>query len=563
MISKQYTFYRQTWVVIFLILTPILIVAGFNFRVDPLQIYRRQSSAVPHFYKDQRFQNAGKLNSYLDEYEAIIIGHSHTDNFLPSKVQEWLGWGRVLKLTIDGGMPRELFVMASKALKKGGISHVLWGVGNNFCGADPFAFNPRRMFPDFLYTKSIMDDIPYLLSLDIATFSWELLTGSSAWGTDLETLNYWMTNRVKSYLQFNSKKNLAKLQGQLTTKRRKKKLEQLPEAVRVRTFPNIEKNLLPLIRNYPETQFVFFLPPPYYLQLTNSVRYDQWLGLQKTLVEVTAQLPNVRIYGFDDCAFIGGNAANYRDMGHYHSGVNQFVLKAFSEDYQRLTTNNFAGYEARVRTNILSFEIVSDFQKMIPMGLPQENETLRLLLEGDRHKEMFEKTKRLFKEKQFAAAVNALNMIVREKNVDQALLAKVHYYRGLSYMRMKQPMPAINDYKETIALNPNHAWAYADRGKAYLRIKDFNSAQTDFEKFISLKPKHFKGYLLLGRLKAKKGERKEAISLFSKAIELSPKRARLYIDRGKVYVRIGEQGMAQEDFYMARKLSPSIRIPSY
>jgi hypothetical protein len=364
-------FKRHALLIIVLAMLPLMVVGGMNFTVDPLQIYRKQNFGEPRFYSDQRFQNAGKIKSYLpnDDYKTIIIGHSHSDNFIPSKVQMLLKSGKTLKLTIGGSTPREQYLMVSQALEKGNINTVIWGIGANFKGNDPYKYNKRRLFPHYLYSESIFDDSPYLLSLDILQFSFEQLQGKLGWETDLDMLNYWMDRRVKSYAVFNSKKNLRKLENRLA--KIKQKSETLPQ-IKGKRYPNVKVNLLPIIKKYPNVNFVLFFTPSYYLRYTNVRLYLDIFSLQQTVVDAMDQFPNVRVFGFDDYSTIGGNAANYRDMGHYHSGVNMYILQAIRDDRHRLTSSNFAEYESIVRRNILRFKIYSDFETMIPMALPRK-----------------------------------------------------------------------------------------------------------------------------------------------------------------------------------------------
>ena len=523
MLKYRHNYKYHAVLIILISVLFVLFFAGFNYIVDPLQIYRKQSFVAPRFYSDQRFQNAGKINSYLssDKYETLIIGHSQVDNFIPSKVQNFLNSGKALKLTIDGSTPREQYLMVSKALEKGKINTVLWGVGLNFRESTPFRYNKNQFFPDYLYTESNFDDHPYLLSLDIFNFSVDLLRDKSAWETDLEMLNYWMPNQVKNYASFSSEKKLSDLQKQLE-KSDVKCLKSMPEIQKI-SFPNIVTNLLPLIKKYPDVHFILFFPPHYYLELANFNNYFDLLSLQKSAVEDTALCPNVMVFGFDDSSAIGGNAANYRDMYHFHSGVNMYMLESIRNDRHRLTSLNFAEYETKVRNNLRDFRIYSNFETMIPMALPQENETLFATLRSNESKEMLDNAIILYKSNKFSAAVKILEAIINSTATDNiTLLQNAHYYRGNAFMHMEKLDTAIHDYNKVVEINPDFAWAYIERGTAFLKLKNVDAAKKDFKHFITLKPNDFRGYWLLGNLSAKKGALRQAVALLTKAIELSP-----------------------------------------
>lgn len=357
----------------------MLFVAVTNIIVDPLQIYRKQLVKPPVFWTEQRFQNAGKINSYVasGEYDSIIIGHSQLDNFRPSSIQHLLGWGPTLRLTSDGSTPYEQYITADYALKTRAVKNVLLGIGKNYLDNNPRIFNNGRVFPVFLYTETWVDDYPYWLGFDVFEFSLQLIFGVLDWTSDLDSLNYWMPAHLRSYVRFNSQESLRVLAHVLNKKNRVDATTELKS----KQFINVSQNLTPLVEGHEEVNFILFFPPMHYVTLTNIDFYTKWMGLQKFVVEKTAGMNNVKVFGFDDCAFIGGNSANYRDKVHYHSGVNQYMLEAFRDDRHRLTLATFPEYEERVRRNVAEYQVWSDFSTMIPMALPEENAELQQYLQ--------------------------------------------------------------------------------------------------------------------------------------------------------------------------------------
>ena len=544
---------RQAIFVIFLSIIPILFVGVGNFVVDPMQVYRKQRFVTPRFWTEQRFQNAGKINSYLsqDGYEAVIIGHSHVDNFIPSQVQKLLHLGKTLKLTINGSTPREQYLMVSKALEKGKIKTVLWGIGLNFRERNPFRYNENRLFPQYLYSESILDDYPYLLSTDIFNFAVRLIQNQSTWSTDLDRLNYWMPEQVKNYTKFSSVENLNKLRVQL----KKSNVYRLRDftGIGIDNFPNVDFNLLSIVKKYPDVNFILFFPPPYYFRLTSHSTYKEWLSLQKTVVEAMDQFSNVEIYGFDNNHLVGGNAANYRDFGHYHSGVNIYMLESMRDGRSRLTSSSFNDYESKTRKNLLEFEIYSNFKTMIPMAFPQEKEALFATLKGNELKEDLNYAIELYRNKEFADALDKFDKIVDKVNLlNEKSIARAFYFRGNVHMKLNDFDKAIDDFDKAVAIDQNFANAYVSRGKAFLKLNKVGAAEKDFEHYITIKPLHFRGYWLLGKLNVKKENYRQAIILMTKAIELNPKDARLYRDRATIYTKMGNTAKSEEDYKKSR-----------
>ena len=95
---------RYLRIVIGVMLCGVALVAAINFIVDPLQYYRRASWYPPHFSDNQRFQNPGLIRNY--DYDTIVLGTSHSENFLASDIARILG-RRALKLSISGSSIHE------------------------------------------------------------------------------------------------------------------------------------------------------------------------------------------------------------------------------------------------------------------------------------------------------------------------------------------------------------------------------------------------------------------------------------------------------------------------
>jgi len=55
---------------------------------------------------------------------------------------------------------------------------------------------------------------------------------------------------------------------------------------------------------------------------------------------------------------------------------------------------------------------------------------------------------------------------------------------------MEQYEAALNDFNRAIELNPNLAWALAERGETYRLMKQYEAALNDFNRAIELDPKY-------------------------------------------------------------------------
>ena len=88
--------------------------------------------------------------------------------------------------------------------------------------------------------------------------------------------------------------------------------------------------------------------------------YHAFFNGWRHLVTACADLPNVKIYGWHDCAFVS-NLANYCDPGHYHPDINRYMAWCIEHDKHRLTKDNYDAYEARCVENLRAFKILDAY----------------------------------------------------------------------------------------------------------------------------------------------------------------------------------------------------------
>lgn len=105
------------------------------------------------------------LFNSLGEYDSIIIGNSVVDCFTPSSVQQYMGWGKTLKLTVNGGAISEQSFMLKQALKTCYVKHVFWGLrAKHLMSEKEDVWHPQKKIPFYLYTNTVFDDWPYLFN---------------------------------------------------------------------------------------------------------------------------------------------------------------------------------------------------------------------------------------------------------------------------------------------------------------------------------------------------------------------------------------------------------------
>lgn len=190
----------------------VLLPALFIYYVDPFQIYHRSRYPIMGLSDNQRFQNAGLINSYLADpaegYDSVMIGSSLSDNFTSADAQRYLGWNKTLRLFIDGANPKELQIVARHAISKATVQHVLWEIRPRYYSASINELTiDDEVFPSHLYNVQHYDDVKYLFNRDILVLALDIFAGQTS-SINTENIGYWGGNTAVQHMQFNSRENL-------------------------------------------------------------------------------------------------------------------------------------------------------------------------------------------------------------------------------------------------------------------------------------------------------------------------------------------------------------------
>ena len=143
---------------------------------------------------------------------------------------------------------------------------------------------------------------------------------------------------------------------------------------------------------------------------------------------------------------------------------------------------------------------------------------------------------------------------IKHQNLHQS--AYTEFYRGLSSQIKGKFEAAIEQYSESIRLNPQHYGTYYNRGSTFVEKGEFDLAIGDFNIAIDLSPKLANAYMNRGNARSHKGDFDGAIRDYDKALELSPEDASTHSNRGIAYGEKGLPGIAMRDHNKAVELDP-------
>ncbi|MEJ2489821.1 MAG: hypothetical protein P8Y50_08600 [Sulfurovaceae bacterium] len=306
---------------------------GFNYCVDPMQQYRI-SSFYPIYFEPimARYLNAGLAKNY--NYNSIVLGTSHTANFIISEVESNLDFNQTIKLCINGGSAKEQSIILQTAIENNkNLERVLWGVDIlSFSGSPEREKRGKGSFPMYLYDKEIFNDYKYLYSADTFMHSLEALFYPIIKPKDDPWFkrNYmyqWQHKRKKQFI-INRVLRIYKMEEEEYSNRDKK---QYSFACLKKSF---DENFLDTIRNNPHIHFKIFFPPYSLLHfkvLEENKILDDVTDFKKYLLKQLSVLPNVTLYDFQIADHITSNLHNYKDTAHYHQKISSWMLEEMGQ----------------------------------------------------------------------------------------------------------------------------------------------------------------------------------------------------------------------------------------
>lgn len=324
----------RTFVIRFILYTLCCAIgaAGLTAILDPWQIYHRAYGYTPYLSNEQRYQNPGLALRY--DYDTIIIGTSMTENFLPSEVDQALG-GKTMKLSIRGSTSDEHYKMAKLALSTGKVKKVLWGL-------DYFSLKTgtEEDFPDYLYDQRWWNDYPYWFNYSVyqqfAKSLWR--TWQGAQDQDMEYLYNWNDDVVFG------KEEVANAYAKANSEEAYFSLNEEPIDVLQQRF---RTDILSLVKEYPDVEFIFYYPPYSILRqsvwyYSNPTRFENQLEMRSWMYEELSNHENASVYDFQASDWTH-HLDLYKDLSHHNQEVNSWIIQAIDrKDANYLMTSAHA-----------------------------------------------------------------------------------------------------------------------------------------------------------------------------------------------------------------------------
>lgn len=129
--------------------------------------------------------------------------------------------------------------------------------------------------------------------------------------------------------------------------------------------------------------------------------------------------------------------------------------------------------------------------------------------------------------------------------------------RGNAYTDKGQYDLAIQDYDESIKLNPNYAKAFNNRGVAYQKKGEYDRAIEDFDTAIKIDPDYATAFANRAETYRKKGDYSSALKDFDEALRQQPTLAIVWNERCWTRTITGELQAALADCNEAIRVKPN------
>ncbi len=350
--NKKYCLVFFSLTLFFLITTALTVIIA-----DPYFHYHFPSLDLHYTLKDQRYQNDGILRHF--EYNALIIGTSMTENFKTSEFDKLFNC-QSIKTPFPGATYKEINDNIVNAISyTDSIKYVVRALD-----ASKFYTDSEEMmyddYPDYLTNSNIFDDVYYLFNKTtlfknvlplIETYSKNNRTITS-----FDDAYNWHNN-----FSFGTKVVLKTYER--PNKAENKKITTTEEIDRFQK--NINKNIVETVRNNPQIEFYYFIPPYsicYWDKLNQTQSIEHHLYGEKMIIESLLPYENVHLFSFNNNFDIVTNLGDYKDISHYSGNINSYILRKMSQEKYRLTKDNYQNYLQTIEDYYTHYDYDSLFQ---------------------------------------------------------------------------------------------------------------------------------------------------------------------------------------------------------
>ena len=328
---------------------------------DPLQIYHKPYFREITFFQDSRIQIKGIIKNY--DFDSFIWGTSMLENTLTKEAEQKIS-GKWVNISSGGFALNERAVILDYMFKNAKPKHIIYSLDIWHLVASHT--NDIKNFA-FLYDDNKINDLKIYLNSKTISCALRFSTSENCVGKrDLENLISWLWIKdIGHNARFGGINKWLENKDNEQIKDTIKELANMSDSPRYNPKPftdsiesnqkYLEENLLAFVRQNPSVKFSIIIPPysRLFYRLNDNI-YPKAKVILKWLV--SQNLPNMKIYGFDDLPY-ADDIANYKDLTHYNVDMNSMQLDAIANGTHILTPQNIDSYLATMESKIKSYDI--------------------------------------------------------------------------------------------------------------------------------------------------------------------------------------------------------------
>lgn len=310
-----------------------------NYFVDPFFQYRIKDN---RYILSPQFSDAGLIKNY--DYNSIILGSSMVQNFDLSILKKDPDM-KPLKLTL-GGLNLKETKSIDSLIDKNKIHTYIINIDIASFGRD--VYKEENRFPSYLFRDGILDNLQYLLAYETTV---RYTPADIGLGFYLKNKSMdEIPSKIKKRIRIDDIGNFGDLA--LFNNAEGVKFEYLygfaVSSVNTKGLDSRMKNNLDTtftfldIKNHPQTEYVFILPPYsalYWFHSKLNGYYNNYMNFAHTFVRETENYDNVKVICFYDLEEIT-DLNNYSDLTHFNPAISdKIVHNIFTDDYDLNSSN--------------------------------------------------------------------------------------------------------------------------------------------------------------------------------------------------------------------------------
>lgn len=333
-------------------LSVLLLLGGLVFAIDPFYHYRCPEDFNDIIYHQTYHQNTGIAQHSV--YDTLITGSSMTQNFRADHFDHKTG-SKALCLPFEGGTLKDYLTLFDVAIKSNkNLKRIYFGLDNYIITQDSALYSESNRIPDYLVDGKWYTDVNYLLNKDVL-FKYIRVHFGTKLVPDYDFYSAQVWQRSDDGF---SKEDVIK-SYEMPEKHKPYDKNRFLEIAGL-----VSKELCKRIEDNPEIEFVIFAPPYsilYWYEKTECGNLDATVYALEQVYAKLLKYDNVRFFYFQNNFDMISNLDRYKDLSHYHSDYNEYMLDCFISGENEITKENYIDALKSMKKYVLEYDFEALF----------------------------------------------------------------------------------------------------------------------------------------------------------------------------------------------------------